>query len=133
MVEEKNDGHIQVEEKLEKEKLFPAVARKYILLNNILYFISKVDTDPILRLCIPKHLHSDSISEYRSDLDHIGIDKTYSAIHSKYTERKKKFSKFFTTLVFVNKSMSQKRFRIEQLCPSMDSMISLVCVHYAIM
>ena len=28
--------------------------------------------------------------------------------------------------------MSLKRFRIEQLCPSIDSMISLVFVHYAI-
>ena len=28
--------------------------------------------------------------------------------------------------------MSLKRFRIEQLCPSIDSIISLVFVHYAI-
>ena len=50
-----------------------------------------------------------------------------------YTERKK-FSKFFT-LVFVYKSMSLKRFRIEELCPSIDSMISLFffsILHYVI-
>ena len=39
-----------------------------------------------------------------------------------YTERKK-FSKFFTSLVFVYKSMSLKRFHDEQLCPYIDSMI----------
>ena len=44
----------------------------------------------------------------------------------KYTQRKK-FSNFFTSLAFV-----YKHFRIEQLCPSTDSMISLVFVHYAI-
>ena len=49
------------------------------------------------------------------------------------TLREKKFSKFFTCLVFVYKSMSLKRFRIEQLCPSTDRMISLVFVHYAIL
>ena len=49
-----------------------------------------------------------------------------------YTERKK-FSKCFTSLVFVYKSMSLKRFRIEQFCPSVYSMNSLVFVHYAIM
>ena len=37
-----------------------------------------------------------------------------------YTERKK-YIKFFTSLAFVYKSMSLKRFRIEQLCPSTDS------------
>ena len=49
-----------------------------------------------------------------------------------YTDRKK-FSKFFISLVFVYKSMSLKCFRIEQLCPSIDSMMSLVFVHFAIM
>ena len=49
-----------------------------------------------------------------------------------YTDRKK-FSKFFISLVFVYKSMSLKCFRIEQLCPSIGSMMSLVFVHYAIM
>ena len=46
-----------------------------------------------------------------------------------YTERKK----FFTSLDSVYKSMSPKRFRIEQLCPSTGSKISLVFVRYAIM
>ena len=46
-----------------------------------------------------------------------------------YTNRKK----FFTSLVFVYKSMSLKCFHIEQLCPSIASIISLVFVHYAIM
>ena len=42
-------------------------------------------------------------------------------------------SKFFASLVFVYKSMSLKRFRIEELCPSIDRMISLAVVHYAVM
>ena len=33
------------------------------------------------------------------------------------------FSKFFTSLVFIYKSMSLKRFRIEQSCPSIDDII----------
>ena len=50
-----------------------------------------------------------------------------------YTERKKSLANVqVTSLVFVYKSMSLKRFRIERLCPSIDSMISLVFVHYAI-
>ena len=60
-----------------------------------------------------------------------GISSKELNMKSMYTERKK-FRKFFTSLVFVYKSMSLKRLRIEQLCPSIDSMISLVFVHYAI-
>ena len=82
--QEKDDVILKLRQDLKKEKLSPAVARKYILLDNILHFISKVDTDPILRLCILKQLQSDIISEYHSDLGHMGIDKTYIAIHSKY-------------------------------------------------
>ena len=54
--QEKDDVILKLRQDLKKEKLSPAVSRKYILLDNILYFISKVDTDPILRLCIPKQL-----------------------------------------------------------------------------
>ena len=39
--------------------------------------------------------------------------------------REKKLSKFYTSLVFVYKSISLKCFRIEQLCQSIDSMILL--------
>ena len=49
--------------------------------------------------------------------------------------REKSLASFFTSLVFVYKSLSLKRFRIEQLCPSIDSMISLVLFtlrHYVI-
>ena len=46
-----------------------------------------------------------------------------------YSERKK-LSKFFMSLVFVYKSISLKRFHTEQLCPSIDSTISLVFVHH---
>ena len=54
----------------------------------------------------------------------------YSKVEvNNYSERKM-FSKFFTSLVFAYKSMSLRRFRIEQLCPSIDSMISLVFFFY---
>ena len=47
--------------------------------------------------------------------------------------REKSLASFFTSLVFAYKSVSPKLFRIEQLCPSSDSMISLVFVLYATM
>ena len=59
-------------------------------------------------------------------------DNGITICHRSFDAGHKKFSKFFTSSVFVYKSMSLKRLRIEQLCPSIDS-ISLVFVHYAIM
>ena len=42
------------------------------------------------------------------------------------------FSKFFTSLASIYESMSLKRFHIEQLCPSIDSMNTCFCTlcHY---
>ena len=58
------------------------------------------------------------------------ILKNRSGINRQYTETKN-FSKcFFTYLVFVYKSVSLKRFRIEQL---LTALISLIFVHYSIM
>ena len=55
----------------------------------------------------------------------------YMYVHM-FTERKK-FSKLFTSLIFIYKSMLLKCFRIEQFCPSIDSIISLLTLrHYVI-
>ena len=83
--------------------------------------------------------HPEYLEEYRNFLSNeieqvpteaSQVNKTLPFFHitSSFTERKK-FSEFFTSLIFVYKSVSLKRFRIEQLCPSIDSMISLVFVH----
>ena len=53
--------------------------------------------------------------------------------HTRDILREKSLASFFTSLDYVYKSMSLERFHIEQLCPSNDSMISLVFVHYTIM
>ena len=70
-----------------------------------------------------------SVTDSRQQTFSIELDKGVG-IH---ILKEKMFSKFFTSLVFVYKSMSLKHFHIEQLCPSIDSMIELVFVHYAIM
>ena len=82
--QEKDKALLRIKNSLRNESLTPSVAKKYIVLDNLLYYISKTDTDPILRLYIPEHLKEDIMIEYHSSLGHLGIDKTHDAIHPKY-------------------------------------------------
>ena len=64
-------------------KLTKSVESKYIIIEDILYYISKSDTEPVLRLYIPLQLRQEVISYYH-DKDHLGVDKTYDLIKIKY-------------------------------------------------
>ena len=41
---------------IQNDKVPKAVQRKHILVDNIMYYISDVDTNPILRLYVPEHI-----------------------------------------------------------------------------
>ena len=62
MVEEQEKGLgtrtslLKIKDSLKNDTLSLSVAKKVIVLDNILYYISKTDTDQILRLYIPEHL-----------------------------------------------------------------------------
>jgi hypothetical protein len=64
-------------------KLTKYAENKYILIEDILYFIFKSDTEPVLRLSIPLLLRQEVVSNYH-DKDHLGVDKTYDLIKIKY-------------------------------------------------
>jgi len=64
-------------------KLTKSVESKYIIIEDILYYISKSDTEPVLRLYIPLQLRQEVISNYH-DKDHLDVDKTYDLIKIKY-------------------------------------------------
>ena len=82
--QDKDDVVVQLKRGTLQDTLSPAVTRKYVLLDDILYFISDPDNEPILRLVIPQHLQQQIVMHYHETLGHLGIDKTYDAIHPKY-------------------------------------------------
>ena len=47
---------VQLKHRLQSEKMSLSVTSKYIVLDNILYYLSQSDSDPIIRLYIPSHL-----------------------------------------------------------------------------
>ena len=61
-----------------------AINNKYILLDNILYYLSKADLDPVIQLNIPEHLRKEVIGQYHDNNGKLGIDKTNDAIKTKH-------------------------------------------------
>ena len=80
----KDPDLIEIKYGLENEKLSHAMQKKHIVMDNILYYISQVDSDPVLRLYIPKQLRHAVIKQYHDDNGHMGLDKTNDAIKLKY-------------------------------------------------
>ena len=75
---------VQIKETLQNGKASQSVNSKYIVLDEILGYLSKADTDPIIRLYVPEQLRKSVILEYHDYNGHMRIDKTYDAIKCKY-------------------------------------------------
>ena len=75
---------VQLKDRLQREKISSSVASKYIILDNILCYLSKSDSDPIIRLCIPSHLKQLVIEQYQDKNRHMGNEKMYESIEGNY-------------------------------------------------
>lgn len=58
--------------------------KHYLLVEDLVYYISSVDDDPTLRLFVPKHLKTFVATQYHDLIDHMPIQKTFGSIHRKY-------------------------------------------------
>ena len=75
---------LQLKEELKSGKASQAISSKYILLDYVLYYLSKAGSDPAIWLYISENLQKEIIEEYHDSNDHMGIDKTHDAIKTKY-------------------------------------------------
>ena len=73
-----------LKEEIQSGKGSSSVLSKHIILDIILYYLSKPNTDPIIRLYLPRHIIKPVILEYHDNNGHMGIDKTHDAIKHKY-------------------------------------------------
>ena len=80
----KDKEHLQLKDRLQSKKVSSSVFRKYIILDNILYYLSKSDSDPIIRLYIPSHLKQLVTEQYHDKNGHMDFEKTYDSIRGKY-------------------------------------------------
>ena len=75
---------MKIKETLQNGQASQATNSKYMILDKVLYYLSKADTDPVIRLYIPEQLKQSVILEYHDYNGHMGIDKTFDAIRGKY-------------------------------------------------
>ena len=60
------------------------VQRHYLLVDDLVYYLSNVNDDPCLRLFIPKHLRNFLVTQYHDQNGHTGVQKTFNSIRQKY-------------------------------------------------
>ena len=84
-VEQQKDIEIvRLRRQLEEKKSSRSVQSKYLVIDDVLHYISNPDVDPVVRLYVPDQLRSRVVTQYHDDNGHMGIDKTFDAIRAKY-------------------------------------------------
>ena len=60
------------------------VQKHYLLVDDLVYYLSNVNDDPCLRLFIPKHLRNFVVTQYHDQNGHMDVQKTFDSIRQKY-------------------------------------------------
>ena len=83
--EQCKDGSVlEIKKLLEQGNAPRSVSHNFVILDEILYYISNANDTPALRTYIPNHLRKLVIKQYHDENGHMGIDKTYDSIRIKY-------------------------------------------------
>ena len=83
--EQCKDGSVlEIKKLLEQGNAPRPVSHNFVILDEILYYISNANDTPALRTYIPNHLRKLVIKQYHDENGHMGIDKTYDSIRIKY-------------------------------------------------
>jgi hypothetical protein len=53
-----------------------STSNKHLIVDDILYYLSNADNEPIIRLYVPIHYRTSVVKQYHDDNGHLGIDKT---------------------------------------------------------
>ena len=60
------------------------IQKHYLLVDDLVYYLSNVNDYPCLRLFIPKHLRIFVVKQYHDQNGHMGVQKTFDSIRQKY-------------------------------------------------
>ena len=82
--QEKDPEILEIKRKLEKGGNVSHLLRKYLIKDEILYYISQVDDDPVLRVFVPGHLRDGVLKQYHDDNGHMAVAKTFLTMKIKY-------------------------------------------------
>ena len=71
----KDDSIVKLIDQLKTGDAKPTEQTRFIISNDILYYLSNPDDDPTMRLYVPNHLRQDVLIQYHDEMGHFGIDK----------------------------------------------------------
>ena len=54
--------------------------KKYIVMDEIVYYLSQPDDEPLIRLYVSSHLRKSVLVQYHYDNGHVGVENTFHAI-----------------------------------------------------
>ena len=80
----KDEDLILIKNNLESGSADTKAYKSFMIQDGLLYYISQVDDDPLLRLYIPKHLTRHVIDQFHMSGGHFSVDKTFMVIKEKY-------------------------------------------------
>ena len=61
-----------------------SVGDRHLIIDDVLYYLTNAENDPIIRLYVPHHYRLGVIKQYHDENGHLGIDKTFDAVRQKY-------------------------------------------------
>ena len=69
---------------LQNARASKSVTRKHLIRDNVLYYLTSPDDEPLERLYLPSHLKAEVITNYHDKNGHIGLQRLYNTIKRKY-------------------------------------------------
>jgi hypothetical protein len=82
VVEQSKDPDIlKLKNNIMQGKADKSTMSKFLLIDEVLYFLSNADHDPVVRLYVPMHYRSGVVKQYHDDIGHMGIDLIRQKYH----------------------------------------------------
>ena len=83
--EQSKDQFIQdIVNQLKEGRAKETIRNSYVILEGLLYYLSTIEDEPVLRLVVPETLRDMVLRQYHDLNGHCGMDKCYEAIRRKY-------------------------------------------------
>ncbi|XP_046368484.2 uncharacterized protein K02A2.6-like [Haliotis rufescens] len=82
--QDRDENITSIKEQLEKGHGDKSHLKRYLVINDLLYYVSAIEDDPSPRLYVPEKFKQIVVTQYHDANGYMGIDKTFEAIKLKY-------------------------------------------------
>lgn len=100
--QEEDKGIVEIVDKFKCQTEHKSINNRFVIINDLLYYISNADDEPITRLYIPIQLRTAVMDQYHNMNGHMGIIKVFNSI------KNQKFIGKTYIKIFMNTSLDVK-------------------------